>query len=76
MQVTVRNNLPLDWPTVATGITVHWHGFHLKGYEWYDGTAYVAQCPIKPGDEFTYRFPVRPSRRAMQGKGKGKGNDP
>jgi len=58
LEVKVMNNLPLDWPTVATGITVHWHGFHLRGYEWYDGTAYVAQCPIKPGKSFTYRFMV------------------
>jgi hypothetical protein len=26
-QVTVTNNIPDDWPAVAKGISVHWHGF-------------------------------------------------
>jgi hypothetical protein len=31
LQITVVNRLPADWPTVLDGITIHWHGFHMKG---------------------------------------------
>jgi hypothetical protein len=41
--VRVTNNLPAKWPAVSNGIALHWHGFHLKGQEWYDGTGYVSQ---------------------------------
>lgn len=57
-QVTVYNNIPADWPLVSEGISVHWHGFSMNGVPWYDGVGYLAQCPIKPGANFTYRFQV------------------
>ena len=58
LQITVKNNLPSDWPTTSDGVSIHWHGFQLKGSPFMDGTAYVSQCPIPTGSSFTYRFRV------------------
>ena len=48
MRITVRNNLQLE------GITLHWHGLHMLDNYWNDGAAFVSQCPISSGIEFTY----------------------
>jgi FtsP/CotA-like multicopper oxidase with cupredoxin domain len=50
--VTVNNHLD----TENTGI--HWHGIRQIGSPWADGTVGVTQCPILPGETFTYRFIV------------------
>ncbi|TVU22913.1 hypothetical protein EJB05_32634, partial [Eragrostis curvula] len=50
--VTVNNHLE----TENTGI--HWHGIRQRGSPWADGTVGVTQCPILPGETFTYRFVV------------------
>ncbi|KAI3604176.1 laccase [Moniliophthora roreri] len=34
----------------------HWHGLHVKGSNWADGTASVTQCPITAGHAFLYKF--------------------
>ena len=54
----VYNNIPEDWPLMSEGITIHWHGFDMKGVQWYDGVGYLTQCPIPSGANFTYRFQV------------------
>ncbi|KAL1743791.1 multicopper oxidase/laccase [Schizophyllum fasciatum] len=36
--------------------SIHWHGFFQRGTNYADGVAYVTQCPIMPGEKFTYRF--------------------
>ena len=59
---TVYNELPADWPQVTDGISIHWHGFNMRGAEYYDGVAYLHQCPIASGTNFTYRFTVRLTR--------------
>ncbi|KAF3940448.1 Laccase-4 [Dactylella cylindrospora] len=41
----------------ATNATsFHWHGLFHNGSNWMDGTAGVTQCPIPPGESFTYEF--------------------
>ena len=50
--VTVHNNLQ----TYSEGTTLHWHGLLQKGTPQYDGIPSVGQCPIAPGQSFTYRF--------------------
>lgn len=52
IQVTVRNNVT-DMPE---GVSLHWHGFLQKGKPWEDGVPAVTQCPIAPGESFTYSF--------------------
>ncbi|KAF6033174.1 hypothetical protein EB796_008520 [Bugula neritina] len=56
--VHVHNQLMTD------SATIHWHGLtHRgsgitggKGTPWSDGAPYITQCPIPPGNSFTYRF--------------------
>ena len=38
--------------------SIHWHGLYQNGTNWMDGTVGVTQCPIAPGQSFTYRFNV------------------
>lgn len=45
---------------LSDGITVHFHGIEMRGTPWMDGAAFITQCPILPGQTFTYRF--RPNR--------------
>lgn len=47
---------------MTDGISIHWHGFNMRGAEYYDGVAYLHQCPIASGTNFTYRFTVRLTR--------------
>lgn len=37
--------------------SVHWHGLLLPNFQ--DGVPYLTTPPIKPGETFTYRFPIR-----------------
>ncbi|KAG7539912.1 Multicopper oxidase type 2 [Arabidopsis thaliana x Arabidopsis arenosa] len=37
---------------------VHWHGIRQIGTPWFDGVEGVTQCPILPGEVFTYQFVV------------------
>ncbi|XP_057781577.1 laccase-14-like [Salvia miltiorrhiza] len=36
-------------------ITIHWHGVKMPRYPWSDGTEFVTQCPIRPGQRFRQR---------------------
>ncbi|KAH9053264.1 Cupredoxin, partial [Lactarius vividus] len=36
----------------------HWHGIFQRGSNYADGGAFVNQCPIIPGGNFTYEFPT------------------
>ncbi|KAJ8765754.1 hypothetical protein K2173_014876 [Erythroxylum novogranatense] len=50
--VHVKNNL------MTENLAIHWHGIRQIGTPWFDGTEGVTQCPILPGDTFTYQFVV------------------
>ncbi|XP_021372420.1 L-ascorbate oxidase-like [Mizuhopecten yessoensis] len=52
--VNVKNDL------VNEGVTIHWHGIYQRGTPWMDGVDMVSQCPISPGQSFTYRFFAEP----------------
>jgi len=54
IEVKVLNGL--RW----NGTSIHWHGFRQLGTSHQDGVNGVTECPIAPGDSYTYRF------RAMQ----------
>lgn len=34
LQLTVRNDIPADYPTIDPGISIHFHGFNMKNYPW------------------------------------------
>jgi FtsP/CotA-like multicopper oxidase with cupredoxin domain len=50
--VRVKNSLRTE------NTAIHWHGIRQMGTPWADGTEGVTQCPIQPGDTFTYTFVV------------------
>ena len=57
--VNVFNELPASFSQVSSGISIHWHGLYMWNQAaWMDGAAYLTQCPISPGANFTYRFLV------------------
>ena len=53
VEVTVTNKL-----TKYNGTTIHWHGVRQLNNFQNDGVNGVTQCPIAPGESFTYRFKV------------------
>lgn len=52
LKIKFINHLPTE------GFTMHWHGIRQINSSWADGTAQVSQCPILPGESFTYEFIV------------------
>ncbi|MCJ1319188.1 hypothetical protein MMC15_004521 [Xylographa vitiligo] len=52
IQVTANNKI--SGPEEGTAL--HWHGLLQTATPWYDGVPSVQQCPIAPGQSFTYRF--------------------
>ncbi|XP_078044493.1 uncharacterized protein LOC144473985 [Augochlora pura] len=40
----------------GTEATIHWHGMHQNGYQYYDGVPYITQCPIPSSSTFRYQF--------------------
>jgi len=42
-------------------VTIHWHGMHMRNNTWNDGANLIGQCPIVPGQSFTYRFKADPA---------------
>ncbi|KAL1808967.1 hypothetical protein ACET3Z_025957 [Daucus carota] len=40
-------------------VTIHWHGVRQMRTAWADGPEFVTQCPIRPGESYTYRFTVQ-----------------
>ncbi|EMS45877.1 Laccase-15 [Triticum urartu] len=39
-------------------ITIHWHGLKQRLNCWADGVPMITQCPIRPGQNFTYHLNV------------------
>ncbi|KAK9289428.1 hypothetical protein L1049_007583 [Liquidambar formosana] len=39
-------------------LTIHWHGIFQILSGWADGPEYVTQCPILPGNSYTYKFTI------------------
>lgn len=52
IEVTVHN--AITGP--EEGTAMHWHGMLQRGSQWEDGTPGISQCPIAPGESYTYRF--------------------
>ena len=57
IRVHVTNELPVEAGVVAQNISLHWHGLHLRGATFYDGTP-LTQCPLKAGQKMTYDIPA------------------
>ncbi|TVU19683.1 hypothetical protein EJB05_35848, partial [Eragrostis curvula] len=49
--VNVHNN-------INNNVTFHWHGVRQIRSAWADGPSFITQCPIRPGQSYTYRFQI------------------
>ncbi|KAF8635405.1 hypothetical protein AX15_000403 [Amanita polypyramis BW_CC] len=56
LQVKVVNRLTDT--SMAQGTSIHWHGLFQPRTAAMDGTTWVTQCPIAPGDEFIYKMSI------------------
>ncbi|OJD15165.1 hypothetical protein AJ78_04560 [Emergomyces pasteurianus Ep9510] len=54
--VEVKNSLEDE------GVSLHWHGLHMRDANRMDGTTGVTQCAINPGDSFLYDFVISDSQ--------------
>ncbi|XP_061175858.1 uncharacterized protein LOC133184799 [Saccostrea echinata] len=52
--IKVTNKLPSEI------LGIHWHGMHQRNTPFMDGVPFVTQCPILPGQSFTYKFQAYP----------------
>jgi hypothetical protein len=52
VEVTVNNYLPYN------GTSIHWHGIRQYQTMHMDGVPGITQCPIAPGQSFTYKWNV------------------
>lgn len=44
--------------SAGDGVSIHWHGLYMKGYNNMDGAVGFTQCAIPPGRNFTYDFTI------------------
>lgn len=44
--------------SAVSGISIHWHGFHMKNRQAYDGVVGVTMCPVRSWSTFVYNFTV------------------
>ncbi|KAM3416999.1 hypothetical protein BST61_g8582 [Cercospora zeina] len=56
IRITINNTLLKTASEPGNGTTVHWHGFRQWKTGQMDGVNAVTQCPIAPGETFTYVF--------------------
>lgn len=54
IEVKVENNI--IGPKESEGTAIHWHGLRMRDSQWMDGVPSTVQCPIPPGESFTYKF--------------------
>ncbi|XP_015127595.1 laccase-4 [Diachasma alloeum] len=56
---TIRVHVMNGFSSESTSI--HWHGLHQVGTQLMDGSPFITQCPILPGNTFVYRFRASPA---------------
>ncbi|KAF8907135.1 putative laccase 1d precursor [Mucidula mucida] len=54
--VEIATHNKLTDPKMRRSFSIHWHGFFQAKTSAMDGPAFVNQCPIAPGADFTYAF--------------------
>ncbi|XP_021715477.1 laccase-4-like [Chenopodium quinoa] len=50
---------------VKYNLSIHWHGVRQIRTGWSDGPAYITQCPIQPGQTYTYNFTLTGQRGTL-----------
>lgn len=56
LELTISNDL------LATGLSIHFHGFEMSEAIQYDGVVGLTQCPLSPGHSFSYNFTVQETK--------------
>lgn len=58
LQVCEGDKVVVDLHNQMEGleVTIHWHGIHQRGSQYYDGVPFVTQCPIAAGNTFRYQW--------------------
>lgn len=58
LSITIKNTLKGNHTAEnpGNGTSIHWHGFRQLNTGHMDGVNAVTQCPIAPGEQFTYVF--------------------
>jgi FtsP/CotA-like multicopper oxidase with cupredoxin domain len=51
--VSIKNSLKDE------GVSIHWHGLHMRGENSMDGAVGFTQSPILPGKSFIYKFTIK-----------------
>ncbi|XP_052184497.1 laccase-2-like [Diospyros lotus] len=46
-------------------VSIHWHGIRQLRSGWYDGPAYITQCPIQSGRSYVYNFTITGQRGTL-----------
>lgn len=59
LKVNVINDLSGPYTGDFGEISLHWHGFDMKGVPYLDGTGYMSQCPIEKNSSMEYEFIVK-----------------
>ncbi|CAN7062372.1 unnamed protein product [Brassica rapa subsp. trilocularis] len=50
---------------VKYNVSIHWHGVRQVRTGWADGPAYITQCPIQPGQVYTYNYTLTGQRGTL-----------
>ncbi|KAJ8749735.1 hypothetical protein K2173_012286 [Erythroxylum novogranatense] len=50
---------------VNYNLSIHWHGIRQLRTGWADGPAFITQCPIQPGQVYTYNFTLTGQRGTL-----------
>ncbi|XP_058109267.1 laccase-4-like [Magnolia sinica] len=50
---------------VKYNVTIHWHGVRQLQTGWFDGPAYITQCPIQTGQSYVYNFTITGQRGTL-----------
>ena len=53
-----RLRLSVELSSAIRDLSIHFHGFEMRGQQAYDGVVGITQCAIRPGMNFTYDFVV------------------
>ncbi|KAG2326494.1 hypothetical protein Bca52824_009222 [Brassica carinata] len=50
---------------VKYNVSIHWHGVRQVRTGWADGPAYITQCPLQPGQVYTYNYTLTGQRGTL-----------
>jgi L-ascorbate oxidase len=58
LKINITNGL-MEYTDGFSEMSIHWHGFDMKGVPFLDGTGYMSQCPIEENESMIVEFVVK-----------------